>query len=101
LKKQGLKVDDGAAGDENNIKKMLRKGDGSVVTLPQIVELLSKQDAYKGKLNVSTTPVKSKSYYFPFSKASAITKVDQEKIWTEIANVRNDLEFMGGMSAKY
>jgi len=101
LKKQGLKVDDGAAGDENNIKKMLRKGDGSVVTLPQIVELLSKQDAYKGKLNVSSTPVKSKSYYFPFSKASKITKMDQEKIWAEIANVRNDLEFMGEMSAKY
>jgi polar amino acid transport system substrate-binding protein len=101
LKKQGLKVDDTAAGDENNIKKMLRKGDGSVVTLPKIVELLSKQDAYKGKLNVSATPVKSKSYYFPFSKASKISKADQEKIWLEIANVRNDLAFMGKMSAKY
>ena len=101
LKKQGLKVDDGAAGDENNIKKMLRRGDGSVVTLPKRVELLSKQDVYKGKLSVSDTPVKSKSYYLPFSKKSKITKADQEKIWAEIANVRNDLEFMGKMSAKY
>ena len=80
---------------------MLRKGDGSVVTLPQIVELLSKQDAYKGKLNVSTLPVKSKSYYLPFSKASKISTADQENIWAEIAKVRNDLEFMGEMSVKY
>ena len=101
LKKQGLKVDDGAAGDENNIKKMLRRGNGSVVTLPAIVELLSKQDVYKGKLHVSSTPVKSKSYYLPFSKKSAISQADQEKIWSEISNVRNDLEFMGKMSAKY
>jgi len=101
LKKQGLTVDDGAAGDENNIKKMLRRENGSVVTLPKIVELLSKQDAYKGKLHVSSTPVKSKSYYLPLSKKRKISKADQEKMWAEIANVRNDLDFMGKMSAKY
>jgi len=101
LKKQGVKVDDGASGDEKNIKKLLRMGKGSVVTLPQIVDLLTQKDAYKDKLYVSKTPVKSKSYYFPFSKKSAIPSAEQAKIWTEIASVRNNANFMEKASSKY
>jgi len=101
LKKQGVKVDDGASGDEKNIKKLLRMGKGSVVTLPQIVELLEQKEAYKDKLYLSKTPVKSKSYYLPFSKKSKISIEDQRKIWAAISKVRNDSVFMESASLKY
>lgn len=101
LKEQGVKVDDGASGDEKNIQKLLRLGKGSVVTLPQIIELLSLKDAYKNKLYVSKKPVKSKSYYLPFSKKSKISTTEQSKIWKEIAKVRTDSVFMEKATAKY
>lgn len=101
LKKQGVKVDNGAAGDEKNLKKLLRMGKGSVVMLPQIVDLLEKKDTYKDKLHVSKVPVKSKSYHLPFSKKSKISKEQQGKIWAEIAKVRSDAAFMEKASSKY
>ena len=66
LKKKGVKVDDGATGDEKNLKKLLRMDKGSVVALPQVAELYGKKPAFTGKLHTSKQPIKSKSYYLPF-----------------------------------
>ncbi len=101
LKKKGLKVDDKASGDENNMKKLLRSGKGSLVTIPEVVKLLSGRAEYKGKFKISEKPVKSKSYYFTISKNTKLTADERQKIWEEIAKVREDKDFMGAMAAKY
>lgn len=101
LKDKGIKVDDQASGDEKNIKKLLRNGKGSVVTIPEVVNVLSQQDAYKDKLNISTKPIKSKSYYLPISHKSGLAEADREKLWAEIAKVRDNQELMAEIAAKY
>lgn len=101
LKKKGVDVDDKANGDENNIKKLLRGGKGSVVTIPEVVNMLSEKAEYKGKLKISAQPLKSKSYYLPISKASKLSADDREKIWAEVAKVRDDAAFMADIGAKY
>ncbi|MGI0115531.1 substrate-binding periplasmic protein [Zooshikella sp. RANM57] len=101
LKKEGLNVDDKASGDENNIKKLLRNNKGSVVTIPEVVNVLSKQSTYTGKLKISSKPIKSKSYFMPFSKASNIAREQQQAIWNEIAKVRDDTDFMSKIASKY
>ena len=101
LKKQGVKVDDKANGDENNIKKLIRGGTGSVVTIPEVVKVLSEKAEYKGKLKISAQPLKSKSYFLPISKASKLSTDEREKIWAEIAKVRDDAAFMAEVGAKY
>ncbi len=101
LKKQGVNVDDKASGDENNIKKLLRGGDGAVVTIPEVVNVLSEKAEFKGKLKISAQPLKSKSYYLPISKASKLSAEERDKIWAEIAKVRDDAAFMADAAAKY
>ncbi|PID42631.1 MAG: amino acid ABC transporter substrate-binding protein [Proteobacteria bacterium] len=101
LKKQGVRVDDSATGDEKNIKKLLRKGKGSVVTIPEVVNVLSRKDAYKGKLHIGDTPIESKSYYLPVSKKSSISEADRNRIWAEIAKIRDNAEVMAEIAAKY
>jgi polar amino acid transport system substrate-binding protein len=101
LKKQGVKVDDGASGDEKNLKKLLRMDKGSVVALPQVAELYSKKSNFKGKLHASKKPIKSKSYYLPFSKKSKISDEDQQRIWAQIAKVRDDVAFIESVSVNY
>lgn len=99
LKKLGVSVDDGAAGDEQNFAKLMRDGKGSVVTLPEIAEKQLKKPAYAGKLAVSTTPYTTKSYFLPFAKAAAVTPDDMKKVWAEIAKVRDAK--LAELAAKY
>ena len=101
LKKKGVDVDSGAPGDENNIKKMLRAGKGSLVTLPKIVEVLGARPEFEGKMKVSAKPLKSKSYYLTFSKKGKATAATRQKLWNEIAVVREDTVFMEAASSKY
>jgi len=101
LKKKGVEVDSGASGDENNIKKMLRAGKGSLVTLPKVVEILGEKPAFKGKMKVSTQPLKSKSYFLAFSKKGRSEEGVRQKLWREIALVRDDVAFMQAASSKY
>ncbi len=101
LKKKGVDVDSGAAGDENNIRKMLRAGKGSLVTLPQIIEVLGARPEFKDKLKVSSQPLKSKTYYLTFSKKGKATLEIRQKLWNEIAAVRENITFMEAVSSKY
>jgi len=101
LRKKGVEVDDSAQGDENNVKKMLRAGEGSIVTLPTIVEVLGGKPAFKGKLKVSKVPLKSKSYYLTFSKKGKASEAVRTKLWEEIVKIREDVMFMEKMSSKY
>lgn len=101
LNKLGVVVDDNAASDEINIRKLLREQRGAVVLIPEMAEKLSLRANYKGKLKVSDIPWKSKSYFLPFSKKTNISDVTIRAIWSEIEVVRNDLQYMADQAAKY
>jgi len=101
LEKQGLIVDDNAASDEVNIKKLLREDRGSVVVIPEMVRMLSRQPAYRNKLTISEIPWKSKSYFFPFSKLSSLSDSAKSLIWSEIKKTREDALFMSQSAEKY
>lgn len=101
LRNKGLTVDDSAPGDENNLRKLLRLGKGSVIIIPEVVAALSDKEEYKGKLKVSETPLKSKSYYLAIAKVSNLSAEKREEIWAEISKVRDDAAFMAEVSAKY
>ncbi len=101
LQAKGVKVDSEAAGDEFNIKKLLRDGKGCVVTIPEVVRQLESRPAYRGKFKISEVPVKSKSYYFPFSKRTQFTQDQIRAIWEEIKKIRDDEALMAEIAAKY
>lgn len=101
LTKKGLSVDSGASGDENNLKKLLRDNDGSLVSIPEVMRKLAKSPTYEGKFKISEVPVKSKSYFLPFSKKSKLNDQQVQKIWDEIAKVRDDEALVAEFAAKY
>ena len=101
LEKQGLVVDDNAANDEINIKKLLREKRGSVVIIPEMAKMLSLQPEYKNKLTISETPWQSKSYFLPFSKLTNLSESDKALIWSEIKKTREDALFMAESTEKY
>lgn len=101
LRKQNVTVDDSASGDENNLRKLLRADKGVMVTIPEVVRMLNKQAEFAGKTKIHDKPLTSKSYFLPLSKKSALTREEKQKIWAEIAKVRDDEAFMAEMAAKY
>lgn len=100
LKKENVWVDEGPS-DVNNFKKLLRDKKGCIVTLPEIVDKLMKDPAFRGKVKVSKKPFKSKSYFFVFSKKGVVSIADREKIWEEIKKVRDNDKLMEKLLEKY
>ncbi len=101
LEKLGLVVDDNAANDEINIKKMLREKRGSVVVIPEMVKMLSQKPAYRDKLTISETSWTSKSYFLPFSKRTKLSNSAKTSIWSEIKKIRENALFMSQSAEKY
>ena len=101
LRKLGLEVDNAAYGDEHNFKKLLRDNNGSIVTIPSVAKSLSQKKEYRGKLTISAQTLKSKSYYFPISKQSKLSKKEREEIWIQISKVRDNATFITKSAAKY
>ncbi len=101
FRKKGLRVDDSAQTDTANIQKLVRDGDGSVVLIPELASLLDARVANQGKLNISATPIRSKSYYIAFSKQSALTQADRDAIWRRIAELRDNSSYIKELTAKY
>ncbi len=101
LKAQGLKVDSRSAGDEANLQKLLREQNGSIVTIPEVIRQLEQRSDYKGKVNISTRPVKSKSYFLPFSKKSKLSQVQVAAIWAEVSKIREDHALVAEIVSKY
>ena len=85
----GLKVDT-AKGDANNLRKLLRDKKGVVITLPETARYFSQQAKFKNKLKIHPIPIKSKSYYMPFSKHSSLSEQERVAIWQAIAHIRDD-----------
>ena len=78
----------GASGTEQNLLKLLRDGAGSVVSIPEAIENVSKQPQFAGKVHVSDTPYVSKSYFLGFSKKTPITEEERQRVWEQIMKVR-------------
>lgn len=100
LRKAGVTVEV-APGDESNLRKLVRDGTGVVVTLPEIVRWLLKRPEFTGKLKVAARPITSKSYYFAFSKKASLAPETREKIWNEIARIRDDEKTLELLAAPY
>lgn len=101
LRKSGVRVDDHASGDENNLRKLLRDGEGAIVTIPEVIRELGKQPAYQGKFKVSEKPVSSRDYYLPFSRKGTVDTELAEAFWLEIRSIREDQGLMASIAAKY
>lgn len=101
LRKAGVKVDDHASGDENNLRKLLRDGQGAIVTIPEVIRELGKQPAFKGHFKVSSEPVSSRDYYLPFSRKGQVDTSLAEALWQEIKSIRDDQALMASIAAKY
>lgn len=101
LTKEGLTVDSGASGDENNLMKLMRDKQGVVVTIPDVLQIFLKRPQFEGKLKISEKPLTSKSYFFPISKKSALSDDQIKQIWDEISKVRQDQAVMAEIVSKY
>lgn len=99
LIEKGLKVET-SKGDTNNLRKLIRDQKGVVITLPEMASYLSQQPRYHNKIKIHSIPVKSKSYYMPFSKKSKVSKNEQLAIWKEIAQIRDNELLVQGFLAE-
>lgn len=88
-------------GDINNIGKLVRDKNGSVITSTILAESFDRDPQFKGKLNIHAVPINSKSYFLAFSKKGKVKDDLAKKIWTEIANLRDDYVYMLQLYAQY
>ena len=88
LKSMGFKIDDSSINDMQNIKRLLREKNGSVVALPSLVDWINQQQEYAGKIRLIEKPLKSKSYFLAFSKLGRVNTTQAELIWQQIKDVR-------------
>lgn len=100
LKEKGLKVQTSHSADAN-FKKLLRDQSGSIVDLPEVAKFYSTKPAFKGKLVIHPQPIKSKSYYLPFTKKGQFSTDEAQKVWDEIANVRENEAKVSSFLEKY
>ncbi|MDM8539475.1 hypothetical protein QUF90_00165 [Desulfococcaceae bacterium HSG9] len=100
LRAKGLKVI--TNNTKRNLKSIDRMQKGCVITPPENAARLIKALGLGDRLKIHPKPVKSKSYFMLFSKKA--TKFDPpeiQKIWDEIAKLRDDEQFMQQLFEKY
>ncbi len=100
LKKAGLEIKT-AKNSIATFNRLLLNKTGVVVTIPEIVKVLNKQERFKNKFKISKKSIKSKSYFMPISKKSLLTKDDRIRIWNKIKQVRNNEKIMKEFLTKY
>jgi len=101
LEKAGLKVEEGPNSIEN-FKKLVRQKTGSVIDLEEVAKHLATQPEFSEKYTVAKEPIFSKSYFLAFTKKDEkIKEAEQQKIWQEIAKIRNDEKLMGKFLERY
>jgi polar amino acid transport system substrate-binding protein len=100
LKQMGIRVDV-ARNAEQNIKRLVRDKKGVVITVPQSAKFIAKKHQLMDKILIHDVPIKSKSYFFAFSKKSKITEEEKYKIWREIIKIREDKTLMNQFNSKY
>jgi len=85
----GLSIDDATSGT-HNIKKLIRDKRGCVITTSLKAMTWLEHQKYKDKIDVSTEPVISRSYFLIFSKKSNFGQHKIQLVWNEIAKNRDD-----------
>lgn len=100
LDQAGLKVEENSS-SLDNFKKLVKEKTGSVIDLEDMTKYLSTQPKFNKQLIISSEPIVSKSYYLGFSKKGKINEEDQNKIWQEIAKVRENPSVMTEFLKKY
>jgi polar amino acid transport system substrate-binding protein len=100
LKKAGIEVDT-AKKDTANLKRLQRDKKGSVITLKEIIEYYQSKGMYQDDFIVHKKPIKSKSYYMPFSKQTTLSKDEIYRIWNNIKKIRENKNIMNKFLEKY
>ncbi len=88
LKSMGFTIDDSSINDIQNLKRLVREKNGSVVALPTLVDWANQQKEYAGEIRLIEKPLKSKSYFLAFSKKGQVSRVYAEEIWQLIRTAR-------------
>lgn len=101
LQKQGIRIKSNGKGDVQNLKHLLRDKTGVVVTLPEVFNLMGKMIGYRDALKLHKTPIKSKSYFIPFSKKGTLSEKEMLNIWQRIIEIREDPVVMSQFLLKY
>jgi len=100
LRAKGLKVI--TNNTSRNLKSINRLQKGCVITPPENAARLIKALELGDRLKIHAKPVKSKSYFILFSKkATNFSQAEIQKIWDEIARIRDDQPFMKQLFEKY
>ena len=88
LKGMGFDIDDSSINDVQNLKRLVREKNGSVVALPTLVDWANQQIEYAGKIRLIKKPLKSKSYFLVFSKKGKISAEKAAVIWQHVREAR-------------
>ncbi len=100
LQKEGLLVKEG----KNSyaiFKTLLKEKTGSIVDVEEVAKQFGTRPEFAGNLVIQKRPLNSKSYYLAFSKGGSIPRRDQDRIWKEMAKVRDNDAIMGKFLSKY
>lgn len=84
------------------VTQLVKSGRGSFITPSENAVGIQLDERFKGKLKIHPKPLKSKSYFMAFVNKNQV--LSQEKIlaiWTEIARLREDQQFMKVLFDKY
>ncbi len=100
LEREGLKVQEGK-NSQAIFKDLIRDRTGSVIDVREVAEHFRTQPQFSDKFTIQDNPLNNKSYYLAFSKTGKIKPAEAEKIWKEIAKVRNDKKLMAEFLTKY
>lgn len=100
LEREGLKVEENPS-SLDNFKKLAREKTGSVIDLADMTKYLGTRPEFSQKWVVSSQPIFSKSYYLGFSKKGKIKEEEANKIWQEIAKIRDNPTLMEKFLKKY
>jgi polar amino acid transport system substrate-binding protein len=101
LQRHGVEVDAGAATDADNLTKLLRDGNGSVVAISESVQVALRRPEFDGRFDVSPQPLRTQSYFLPVARASRLSDAAVQAIWDELARLRADQAVMAELRARY
>lgn len=87
--------------DKQNFFKMLRDGDGVIITTSLMAEKLMDNERFRKTFRINPKPIASHSYYLGFAVNGRLPEETRKDIWNEISRLRDDYLFMLKVFSKY
>ena len=87
--------------DIQNFKMLARDKTGAVITTSLIAENMFSKLAFDDRLTIQAVPMLSESYHVGFSKMTALSSDEKQKIWDAVARLRDDYVYMLQLFAQY